>query len=1273
MLSEGSSGPGQLLGSGEVRTDRWIPWRRDGERPVEPFEFTVAPDGSRRVQRPDGQRGLSGERTEVGFLWEWYAGDRSGQETIRLTRRIFLDGQEADPARVEVMRRNAVAGLAELNAQGGRLPAVRPGGLVDGSDLSGPRLELVVEFVDSVADAHDVVQVRDGRPQAPGEMVQNVWYTQASSVLLAHEIAHGYGPRDAQAHDGGRALLASPRDEEGWPLGVPLTSHGDEAQQAGGGRWDLMGPIDVGEPGRSYGLTPHELGQIADILSPFLHHGVSAPKPRMAAEAPSPDAAPAVNMSMVEERDRPFVRQSRPGEILFRFGDRPPEEIYKAGGFHPRAPQNLTPIWDWAKYTNSPSQFVSTTRDPKLWFKGKRYRYDIDTSLMEDPCGIDINVTIALEKVGGRLPRDWRNYYPHEQEVVFTGSIPAEAFVGFYDGREKRRGTWNPASGEVEWSADGEERQGSVLPSPDQLGQPGGGSEPPGVPHVTESAHAPASVDSVPAGAGGSEASSDPSESSDASRADGSDGDEMASPDAMPVLSHEQAGGPMATAGNPAGLDPESGDAGVNPDDDESSSMADLQSTTITAVAQDEDDDAWTGRPAPGRPELGENVALAAGLSAAGEDSSRQAGGAGVSSVGPGVLPGDSSGLGELLGSGEVRTDRWLPYGVNPGRSDEERSGRNRRRDGERPVEPFEFIVAPDGRRRVQRPDGRRGHSGELTEVGYGWEWYAGDRPGQETIRLTRRLFLKDQDADPARVAAMRLRLAAFMEQVNREGNRLNVFQPDQVTGPQLPGPRVQFAVEFVDSKDRAHQEVQVRDGLPGGARDMVQNHWYTDVHPAAHFHEVFHGYGPRDDDASEKVLLTPGGRSTQVLSAGESSLMGKFENLQSRIVITSDHLQQIADILTPYLPYGGRALTDRVPAADAAGGEADAVAVRSAAEPATESVALSGGASPGETQEAPAGGDTAPAVDYRMVHKPEMAPSDGGLDHEPTEPGDDSASAPDAGQQKIVFARIETALEVHRPPRIDHSMPSPSPEGGPVRFDDDSRLPGYLTGDGADDTEGRSYGHSQVTLRGADLALQEISEIVSTHLGGETSTVPGLSEVLADLSQAMRTAPQTFHGDGYQSSAFGNSPIRVLRVVTRPYGNWERFTDLHGEPVKVEVAQRSQVTAGAVQSVGAGRRAARGVSVLPAPGAAAFARLGVTAGSTRTAEYGMQDETVSQVETRMAETSHLHLDDVAYEVSLRDVPETRELRWAACRFLHHRRDVHLRGAQRAGGAAGGQ
>ncbi|KOV35036.1 hypothetical protein ADK58_04210, partial [Streptomyces sp. XY152] len=270
---------GRLLGSGEVRTDRFVPG--SGEA----FVVEVGGDGLPGRVLPGG----SGEWTEVGFVWEWYAGDRPGQETIRLTRRIFLDDRGVDAGRVEVMRRNAFAGLAELNARGGRLPAVQPGGLDDGSDSSGPRLELAVEFVDSEADAHDVVQVRDGRPQAPGDMVQNVWFTQASPVLLAHEIAHGYGPRDAQAHDGGardggRALLTSPRDERGRPLGVPLTSHGDEAQQAGEGSWDLMGPIDVGESGRSYELTPHELGQIADILSPFLHHGVSAPKPRVVQE-----------------------------------------------------------------------------------------------------------------------------------------------------------------------------------------------------------------------------------------------------------------------------------------------------------------------------------------------------------------------------------------------------------------------------------------------------------------------------------------------------------------------------------------------------------------------------------------------------------------------------------------------------------------------------------------------------------------------------------------------------------------------------------------------------------------------------------------------------------------------------------------------------------------------------------------------------------------------------------------------------------------------------
>ncbi|MER5556937.1 hypothetical protein ABT001_35745, partial [Streptomyces sp. NPDC002793] len=56
--------------------------------------------------------------------------------------------------------------------------------------------------------------------------------------------------------------------------------------------------------------------------------------------------------------------------------------------------------------------------------------------------------------------------------------------------------------------------------------------------------------------------------------------------------------------------------------------------------------------------------------------------------------------------------------------------------------------------------------------------------------------------------------------------------------------------------------------------------------HPAAH--ELVHGFGVRDDDAPPQALLTPGGRGKQVLSAGESSLMGEFVILDTESDVES-------------------------------------------------------------------------------------------------------------------------------------------------------------------------------------------------------------------------------------------------------------------------------------------------------------------------------------------------------------------------------------------------
>lgn len=274
---------------------------------------------------------------------------------------------------------------------------------------------------------------------------------------------------------------------------------------------------------------------------------------------------------------------------------------------------------------------------------------------------------------------------------------------------------------------------------------------------------------------------------------------------------------------------------------------------------------------------------------------------------------------------------------------------------------------------------------------------------------------------------------------------------------------------------------------------------------------------------------------------------------------------------------------------------------------------------------EAPGGSTPSPTPPKKKVH---FAPG--------TKGGPDTGAKP-ATKTGDPFARIESQLDTHRPPRLDRSLLPPSRSGGPVVFSDGSRLPAYLTGDGTDDTTGGSYGHSQVTLRGIEDVVREIGD----RMGLRRSPHPGPGDPLAHLEQALRTTPRVFHGDGYESPPFrdGTGQIRVLRVTTRPHGNWERFTDVHGVPVKVDEGQRSQVTTGAAKTVSTTFQVAPSVGIGPPSGAVAYGRVGGALALNRSYEYGMQDQTLSQVETRMTDGSHLHLDDVQYEVSLSGAP----------------------------------
>ncbi|WP_431954924.1 hypothetical protein [Actinacidiphila sp. bgisy167] len=244
--------------------------------------------------------------------------------------------------------------------------------------------------------------------------------------------------------------------------------------------------------------------------------------------------------------------------------------------------------------------------------------------------------------------------------------------------------------------------------------------------------------------------------------------------------------------------------------------------------------------------------------------------------------------IGLAYGTGEVRTDRWLPFG-SPSRPEVPQA--------------FEFTTAEDGTRSVSRPPA----SGERTDIGYSWAWYRGSSPINDVLHLTRRIHLRTDGASPEEVRHVQDNLReALDDHVNRHQYRLPALQPDQVTGPVPPGPVLRVSVEFVDDPEAAHSVATLRPGRPLKHGDMRQDVWYVQSHPVAQVHEVVHGLGVRDDQADPRVLLTPGGRAEQVVQEGENSLMGVLTRRDSaRFVLTPDHRQQIADVLAPHLHVG--------------------------------------------------------------------------------------------------------------------------------------------------------------------------------------------------------------------------------------------------------------------------------------------------------------------------------------------------------------------------------
>ncbi|GAA2338657.1 hypothetical protein OKJ48_04685 [Streptomyces kunmingensis] len=258
--------------------------------------------------------------------------------------------------------------------------------------------------------------------------------------------------------------------------------------------------------------------------------------------------------------------------------------------------------------------------------------------------------------------------------------------------------------------------------------------------------------------------------------------------------------------------------------------------------------------------------------------------------------------LGPVWGSGQVRTDRWTPFG-----------GRGREGEG---LGPDAFVTARDESKTrpfITRPSG----SGKRAEVGYDWTWHRRSTGEPGVLRVTRRLHLQPEDAvSAAELSSVRGAFARTLEQVvNRPGYRLPLLQPDLVTGSAAtPGPRLSVAVEFTHDVEEAHGSVTVRDGLPPAERDMVQDEWFTGVHPAAYVHEFLHGLGVQDDVPAPQSLYSPDGPGNQEMSDGLSSVMGPMNglSLSKDLFLTSEHLHQIHEVLLPYLHAGGRTGTER-------------------------------------------------------------------------------------------------------------------------------------------------------------------------------------------------------------------------------------------------------------------------------------------------------------------------------------------------------------------------
>ncbi|MBO4257591.1 lonely Cys domain-containing protein [Streptomyces griseorubiginosus] len=255
-----------------------------------------------------------------------------------------------------------------------------------------------------------------------------------------------------------------------------------------------------------------------------------------------------------------------------------------------------------------------------------------------------------------------------------------------------------------------------------------------------------------------------------------------------------------------------------------------------------------------------------------------------------------------------------------------------------------------------------------------------------------------------------------------------------------------------------------------------------------------------------------------------------------------------------------------------------------------------------------------------------------------------DSAQAPSSTPRPVWIGQD---LDERRPPRLDNDLPPPSERGGEVRFSDGTRMPVYMGRIGSvlrnlsDGVLRRSFtfGQSDRALRGVDLVVARLDDRLGTSGNRPKRGRAPEPELLSEVRRRLTRKPQGFFGDGQRFAyTTAEGKHRVLHVTTRPYGHWERFAFGYANPVKIDAMQRFTTTNGRTGVHSTSGALVTSVPLGPAKGPVKpFGRLWARLAWNKRVQYPMQNQTMSQIETRTTDGSHAHLDDVWYDFEVTD------------------------------------